>query len=50
MSGHGKRHSEELAKVDREREYKPAEAVALVRSLAQRQVRRVRSRSTCAPG
>jgi large subunit ribosomal protein L1 len=34
MSSHGKRYSEQLAKVDREREYEPAEAVALVRSLA----------------
>ena len=34
MSTHGKRYTEELAKVDREREYEPAEAVALVRSLA----------------
>jgi large subunit ribosomal protein L1 len=31
---HGRRYSEQLAKVDREREYQPAEAVALVRSLA----------------
>jgi large subunit ribosomal protein L1 len=31
---HGKRHNEARAKVDREREYTPAEAVALVRSLA----------------
>jgi large subunit ribosomal protein L1 len=31
---HGKRHGEALAKVDREREYQPAEAVALVKSLA----------------
>jgi large subunit ribosomal protein L1 len=34
MSGHGKRYSEQLAKVDREREYEPAEAVTLVKSLA----------------
>jgi len=34
MSAHGKRYSEQLAKVEREREYEPAEAVALVRSLA----------------
>jgi large subunit ribosomal protein L1 len=34
MSSHGKRYSEGLQKVDREREYEPAEAVALVRSLA----------------
>ena len=34
MSAHGKRYSEDLEKVDREREYEPAEAVALVRSLA----------------
>jgi large subunit ribosomal protein L1 len=34
MSKHGKRYSEMLAKVDREREYEPAEAIALVRSLA----------------
>jgi large subunit ribosomal protein L1 len=34
MSSHGKRYSEVLAKVDRDREYDPAEAVALVRSLA----------------
>jgi large subunit ribosomal protein L1 len=31
---HGKRHTDARAKVDREREYPPAEAVALVRSLA----------------
>jgi large subunit ribosomal protein L1 len=31
---HGKRFSEALTKVDREREYEPAEAVALVKSLA----------------
>jgi large subunit ribosomal protein L1 len=34
MSKHGKRYGEQLAKVDREREYEPAEAIALVRSLA----------------
>jgi large subunit ribosomal protein L1 len=33
-SNHGKRHREGLAKIDREREYEPAEAVALVKSLA----------------
>jgi large subunit ribosomal protein L1 len=33
-SKHGKRHGEALAKVDREREYQPAEAVALVKGLA----------------
>ena len=33
-SHHGKRHSDARAKVDREREYAPADAVALVRSLA----------------
>jgi large subunit ribosomal protein L1 len=33
MSKHGKRYSEVLTKVDREREYAPAEAIALVRSL-----------------
>jgi large subunit ribosomal protein L1 len=33
MSKHGKRYTEQLAKVDREREYEPAEAIALVRSL-----------------
>ena len=31
---HGRRHLEGRAKVDREREYEPAEAVALVKSLA----------------
>jgi large subunit ribosomal protein L1 len=31
---HGKRYSEALAKVDREREYQPAEAVTLVKSLS----------------
>ena len=31
---HGRRFREDLAKVDREREYEPAEAVALVKSLA----------------
>jgi large subunit ribosomal protein L1 len=34
MSAHGKRYAEDLGKVDREREYEPAEAVSLVRSLA----------------
>jgi large subunit ribosomal protein L1 len=34
MSKHGRRFSESLAKVDREHEYEPAEAVALVRSLS----------------
>ena len=34
MSRHGKRYTELLATVDREREYEPAEAVALVKSLA----------------
>jgi large subunit ribosomal protein L1 len=33
-SHHGKRYSDGLTKVDREREYEPAEAVALVRGLA----------------
>jgi large subunit ribosomal protein L1 len=33
-SHHGKRYSDGLTKVDREREYEPAEAVSLVRSLA----------------
>jgi len=31
---HGRRHGDALAKVDREREYQPAEAVGLVKSLA----------------
>ncbi len=34
MSAHGRRHREGVAKVDREREHEPAEAVALVKSLA----------------
>jgi large subunit ribosomal protein L1 len=34
VSGHGRRHSDGLAQVDRERQYEPAEAVALVRSLS----------------
>ncbi len=34
MSSHGRRHQDGLTKVDREREYQPAEAVALVKSLA----------------
>ncbi|HEY4451998.1 MAG TPA: 50S ribosomal protein L1 [Solirubrobacteraceae bacterium] len=33
MSKHGKRYSEGLAQVDRDREYDPAEAISLVRSL-----------------
>lgn len=33
-SQHGRRYSEDLAKVDREHEYQPAEAIGLVRSLA----------------
>ena len=31
---HGKRHTEGLAKVDREREYQPSEAIALIKSLS----------------
>jgi large subunit ribosomal protein L1 len=34
MSAHGRRHREALEKVDREREHAPAEAVALVKGLA----------------
>jgi large subunit ribosomal protein L1 len=34
MSSHGKRYAEDLRKVDRDREYQPADAVALVRGLA----------------
>jgi large subunit ribosomal protein L1 len=34
MSSHGRRHKDGLTKVDREREYQPVEAVALVKSLA----------------
>jgi large subunit ribosomal protein L1 len=34
VSKHGRRYGERLARVDREREYPPAEAVALVRSLS----------------
>jgi large subunit ribosomal protein L1 len=34
MSAHGRRHREALEKVDREREHPPAEAVALVKGLA----------------
>jgi large subunit ribosomal protein L1 len=34
VSGHGRRYAEGLAQVDRERDYQPAEAVALVRSLS----------------
>jgi large subunit ribosomal protein L1 len=34
MSRHGRRYRETLEKVDREREYEPAEAVALVKSLS----------------
>jgi large subunit ribosomal protein L1 len=34
MSAHGRRHTEGLQKVDRDREHAPAEAVALVKSLA----------------
>jgi large subunit ribosomal protein L1 len=34
VSAHGKRYVEQLGKVEREREYEPAEAVALVRGLA----------------
>jgi len=34
MSAHGKRFAEDLGKVDRDREYEPADAVSLVRSLA----------------
>jgi large subunit ribosomal protein L1 len=34
MSAHGKRYADSLQKVDREREYEPADAVSIVRSLA----------------
>ncbi|HWX74633.1 MAG TPA: 50S ribosomal protein L1, partial [Solirubrobacteraceae bacterium] len=34
MTKHGRRYAERLSRVDREREYSPAEAVALVRSLS----------------
>jgi large subunit ribosomal protein L1 len=34
VSRHGKQHAERLAKVDREREYQPAEAIALVRGMS----------------
>jgi large subunit ribosomal protein L1 len=34
MSRHGKRHKENLTKVDREREYQPSEAIALVKGLS----------------
>ena len=34
MTSRGKRYADDLGKVDREREYQPAEAIALVRSLA----------------
>jgi large subunit ribosomal protein L1 len=34
VSAHGKRYVEQLGKVEREREYEPVEAIALVRSLA----------------
>jgi large subunit ribosomal protein L1 len=34
MSTHSRRHAEALAKIDRERDYQPAEAIALVKSLA----------------
>jgi large subunit ribosomal protein L1 len=34
MSSHGKRYADDLQKVDRESEYQPADAIALVRSLA----------------
>jgi large subunit ribosomal protein L1 len=34
MSAHGRRHRDGLERVDRERDYQPAEAVALVKSLA----------------
>jgi large subunit ribosomal protein L1 len=34
MSAHGKRYADDLQKVDRDREYEPAEAVSLVRNLA----------------
>jgi hypothetical protein len=30
VTRHGKKHIESLARVDREREYQPAEAIALV--------------------
>jgi large subunit ribosomal protein L1 len=33
-SGHGRRHGERLAQVDREREYEPGQAIALVKQLA----------------
>ena len=32
MAKHGKRYTDNLAKVDREREYTPSEAIALIKS------------------
>lgn len=34
MAAHSRRHTEALAKIDRERDYQPAEAIAIVKSLA----------------
>jgi large subunit ribosomal protein L1 len=34
MSSHGRRHKENITKVDREHEYQPAEAISLVKSLS----------------
>ena len=50
MAQHGKTYREALAKVDREREYAPAEAVALVKYAPRAEVPRSRSRSTSARG
>ena len=49
MAQHGKTYREALAKVDREREYAPADAVSLVKSLPGPKFPS-RSRSTSAPG
>ncbi len=41
MAHHGKAYEDALKRLDREREYQPAEAVALVKELSPREVRRV---------
>ena len=42
MAKHGKRYRDNLEKVDRERQYSPAEAVELIKELRAGQVRRDR--------
>ena len=50
MPEHGKRYRQNLEKVDREHQYSPAEAVALIKELRARRSSTRPSRCTSAPG